>query len=82
MSPSVLPKLNHSRNIRSIYIQIHAAGVLHNDVQWRHVRCSDDKVFVIDFGNARLREEFGSEQGWEAAKREEMIRLEMMLDMN
>lgn len=70
-----------SDRIRDIYDELHDAGVLHGDVEWRHVLSrerSQTNLCLIDFGRAKLRSDM-SDQEWQISMKREQLSVESML---
>lgn len=65
-----------------MYTDLHAAGVIHGDVQWRHIRrlgmCKT--LQLVDFDRAQLRSAGMSEEDWDDLTRMEMDCVEIMLE--
>lgn len=50
-------------HVRALYAKLHAAGVLHGDVRWVHVRRRGTALRLIDFDRACARADYG-EREW------------------
>lgn len=72
MSRTVTPSLVESA-IQALKA-IHARGVLHGDAEVKNfcVRPEDGRVFVVDLGMAKFREEFKTKAEWDARVRAEV----------
>lgn len=68
--------------MRKAYADLHAAGVLHGDVQWRHIRRlgMSKALQLVDFDRAQLRSAGMSEEDWEVLTRMEMDCVEILLE--
>jgi len=86
--PRILEKLKLTRDrmhILSLYTSLHASGVVHNDVEYRHwlrpPGGESSRIRLIDFDCAVVRdrrdEEYGSE--WEQLVEGEMARVKSLL---
>lgn len=64
-----------------MYHALHAAGVLHGDVEWRHVREKDGKMRLIDFDRATILQDLPDtqKQYWDVITATEMDNVERML---
>lgn len=70
------------KSVRKAYADLHAAGVLHGDVQWRHIRRlgMSKALQLVDFDRAQLRSACMSEEDWEDLTRIEMDCVEILLE--
>lgn len=68
--------------MRKAYSDLHAAGVVHGDVQWGHIRRlgMSRNLQLIDFDRAQLRSAGMAEAVWEELTRIEMDCVESMLE--
>lgn len=68
--------------MRKAYADLHAAGVLHGDVQWRHIRRlgMSKALQLVDFDRAQLRSAGMSEEDWEVLTRMEKDCVEILLE--
>ena len=50
------------REVRSLYKALHHAGVIHNDVDWRHILVCRTQLRLIDFDIATTKCDFNEEE--------------------
>lgn len=62
--------------IRRHYRALHAAGVLHGNVAWRHILQHDDDIRLVNFERAVLR----TTEGWDKLCADEMKAVDRMLN--
>ncbi|KAK8858677.1 hypothetical protein IAR55_002906 [Kwoniella newhampshirensis] len=67
------------RIIERMYDRIHAAGVLHNDVAWRHILGFGTRLRLIDFDRSIARGDM-NDWYWDLACRREKDEVRAMLD--
>ena len=51
-----------SRKVRSLYKALHQAGVIHNDVEWRHILVCRTQLRLVDFVSATTKSDYDEEQ--------------------
>ena len=74
--------LTRSQTIRKHYDDLHAAGVIHNDVEWRHVLLRGNQIRLIDFDRALTRDDAVDDDMWQRMCRRENIFVARMLGLS
>lgn len=70
----------HARRdrIRNMYGSLHAVGVVHGDVEWRHILRKDDRLFIIDYDRALVQEESEEDGVWDRWTARELADVQTM----
>jgi len=57
-----------SNKILSLYKKLHDAGLVHNDVELRHIIWKGDthSIKLIDFDNSRTRDDCRNDEEWDS----------------
>lgn len=71
--------VKYSNQIKQAYEAIHKCGVIHGDVDERHLFALNGSIRVIDFDRCKLKSKYDDSE-WEALVEDENIRVDSLVD--